>query len=177
MTYRVIVPYSELMKLASPSNLELRVADEVWISVALLHREHPERDSFAEHEIMQRALAENLTGALRPGFRTHVSYHCVAIKPPNPSGYRMLHEVGTGIRRLYREGDPTHPARKGKITPEPENIPAKYHHLLDWYRKEYAGPPQDDWLGGIFDMIGAGKEDFAGVDADAYVRELREGWD
>jgi hypothetical protein len=33
------------------------------------------------------------------------------------------------------------------------------------------------WLRGVFKMIGAGRAIFRGVDADAYVKELREGWD
>ena len=47
-------------------------------------------------------------------------------------------------------------------------------YLLDWFRNRYA--KQDPWLRGIFEMIGAGKEDFAGVDPDEYVRQLRQGW-
>jgi hypothetical protein len=37
--------------------------------------------------------------------------------------------------------------------------------------------PSDDWLAGIFEMIGAGREDFAGIDPDEYVRQLRDGWE
>ena len=36
---------------------------------------------------------------------------------------------------------------------------------------------RDTWLSGIFEMIGAGKEDFAGIDPDEYVRQLRDPWD
>jgi hypothetical protein len=49
--------------------------------------------------------------------------------------------------------------------------------LLDWYRNEYDGPATDKWLSGVFEMAGAGKEIFSGIDPDAYVRQLREGWD
>src|SRR5205085_7010490 len=36
----------------------LKVADEVWIAVALLHREHPERGDFTIEEIVDRAKLE-----------------------------------------------------------------------------------------------------------------------
>jgi len=128
-------------------------------------------------EILARARAENLTGELRPGVSVHAFQHCVANLDPNSAQYRMLYATGKSTRRLYREGDETHPKRKGKITPVAEDIPVQYRYLLDWYRNEFATPIQDNWLRGIFEMIGAGKEDFAGVDADEYVRQLREGWE
>jgi hypothetical protein len=89
----------------------------------------------------------------------------------------MLCDSGKGRRRLYREGDATHPKRKGKITPEPEALPDRYRYLLDWYRNQYAPPPRDTWLQGVFGLIGAGEEVFRGIDPDEYVQELREGWD
>jgi hypothetical protein len=155
----------------------VRVADEVWIATALLHREHPDREDFTVQEIISRAESEKITGELRPGVSVHAYLHCVANLPPNSAQYRMLYATGNNTRRLYREGDDTHPKRRGKITPEPQAVPARYQNLLVWYHNEYASPKQDGWLRGIFEMIGAGKEDFAGVDPDEYVRQLREGWD
>lgn len=155
---------------------ELRVADEVWIATALLHREHPERDDFTVKEIVERARQENITGGLRPGVALHASFHSVANKDPQPSQLRMLYDTGKG-RRLYREGDPAHPKRKGKIVPDAGAIPARYRPLLDWYRNEYAASREDAWLKAVKDLAGAGKDVFAGVDADEYVRQLREGWE
>jgi hypothetical protein len=155
----------------------LRVADEVWIAAALLHREHPERQDFSIGEILERARAENIVGPLRPGVETHVRYHCVAGKEPKPAQLRMLSETLEGRRRLYREGDATHPDRKGKMLPEADEIPERYRYLLDWYRNEYAPPPRDTWLRGVYEMIGAAQDVFRGVDPDAYVQQLREGWD
>jgi hypothetical protein len=63
---------------------ELKVADEVWIVTALLHREHPERDDFTVAEIVERARKEGLTPELRPGVYVHAIVHCVANRPPNP---------------------------------------------------------------------------------------------
>ena len=155
----------------------LRVADEVWIATALLHREHPERPDFSVKEIVERAQQENRGGPLRPGVGQHASYHCVANKPPNPGSYRMLYETSHGRRRLYREGDAAHPKRKGKMVPEAEAVPARYRHLLDWYRNEYARPSGEVWLQGAKDLAGAGREIFSGIEADEYVRQLREGWE
>jgi hypothetical protein len=37
--------------------------------------------------------------------------------------------------------------------------------------------PELSWLSGIRALAGLGKEIWAGVDADEYVRDLREGWE
>ena len=157
------------------TRVDVLVADEVWIAAALLHREQPDRQDFSVQEIVGRATGENITGSLRPGVETHVRYHCVANRAPKPARLRMLLATDGG-RRLYRDGDACHAGRTGKIVPEPDDIPEKYRYLLDWYRREYASPPQDTWLQGIFEMVGAGKDLFAGIDPDEYVRRNREGW-
>jgi hypothetical protein len=158
------------------TQVDLLVADEVWIATALLHREQPGREDFSVQEIVGRAVAENITGTLRPGVEVHVRYHCVANRAPKPARLRMLYATDNG-RRLYREGDARHAGRTGKITPDPDDLPERYRFLLDWYRREYASPPRDTWLRGIFEMVGAGKDVFAGVDPDDYVRRNREGWE
>ena len=68
-----------------------KVADEVWIAVALLHRENPKREDFTITEIVERARREKITGDLRPGVQVHVYLHCVADRLPNPGCYRMLY--------------------------------------------------------------------------------------
>jgi len=156
----------------------IRVADEAWIATALLHREHPEREDFTVHEIVERARVEGISEPLRPGVEKHVQYHSVADREPKPASLRMLTQTRSGMRRLYREGDPTHPQRLGKkMLPEADAIPEEYRSLLDWYRNEYARPPREAWLRGAFEMIGAGQDVLRGVDADRHVRELREGWE
>ena len=57
---------------------ELKVADEVWIAAALLHRAHPEARDFAVEEIVQRAKQEGLCKPFRRGVYVHVIQHCVA---------------------------------------------------------------------------------------------------
>ncbi len=154
------------------------VADEVWIAAALLHQEHPERTDFSIQEIVQRAARENLAGRLRPGVVVHASLHCVANKAPNPGTYRMLFATGKHTRRLYRPGDPAHPARTGKITPRPGQMPERYHQLLDWYEKQFARSSREQMLESdpILGLRGLGKEIWEGEDPDEYVRRLREGW-
>src|SRR3990170_4571814 len=118
------------------SRRSVRVADEVWIATALLHRDHPDREDFAVSEIVERARKEALTSQLRPGVYVHAVQHCVANRPPNPGRYRMLVETGKNRRRLYRPGDPCDPRREGaRIVPGRDDIPAKYHPLLDWYEE------------------------------------------
>jgi hypothetical protein len=118
--------------------IDLSVADQVWVATALLHRENPDRASFSKQEISQKCREIDPEGASRPGISQHISTHCVASKQPNPARHRMLTRAGTGRRRLFRSGDPVHPARwNGKITPHREDLPEKYQPLLDWYETEY----------------------------------------
>ena len=157
----------------------IRVADEIWIATALLHREQPEREDFTVEEIVQRAALENLAGIVRPGLKVHAYLHCVANRPPSPAGYRMLFATSAGTRRLYRPTDPAEPARSGKTKPRRGEIAASYEPLLDWYEREFcqrdisAAHPLD----AILALRGLGKEIWYGIDGDRYVRELREGWD
>lgn len=88
----------------------------------------------------------------------------------------MLFATERNRRRLYRPGDPADPGRTGKTLPDAEAIPERYRDLLAWYQNEYAPTPEREWLGGLADMIGSGREIFAGQDPDEYVRNLREGW-
>lgn len=156
---------------------QIKVADEVWLAAAALHREHPNRVDFSVGEIMAKAEAEAATGKpLRPGVRVHVHLHCVANKAPNPGRYRMLYESAPGRRRLFRPGDPCHPQRStGKDIPARDALPAKYRDLVDWYSQQYAGAngQADD---PVLALRGLGKEIWADEEADAYVRRQRAGW-
>jgi AbrB family looped-hinge helix DNA binding protein len=115
----------------------MKVADEVWTSVALLHKENPERLDFTVEEIKARAKRENWP--IRPGFNVHASYHCLANKPANPANHRMLYEDSRGRKRLYRPGDPCHSEReKGKIHPDKQDLLPAYQSLVDWYEVSYS---------------------------------------
>jgi hypothetical protein len=121
--------------------MEIKVADEIWIATALLHREHPEAQDFGTDEIIRRVRREKLAPEFRPGVAIHLSSHAVANKAPNGGRYRLLVETAPRRRRLFRPGDSFHPERRhGKTIPKTEEIPAKYRPLLDWYRDEYARP-------------------------------------
>lgn len=158
----------------------VKVADEVWVATAILHREHPERTDFAVEEIVERARQEAISGgALRPGVYVHVVQHCVANRPPNPGRYRMLFETAPARRRLYRSGDAYDAEREGaKVTPAPEDLPLAYRGLLNWYR---------DWcllaaerapkLDPLLALRGSGAKLWQDEHADDYVRRLREGWE
>jgi len=155
------------------------VADEAWIATALLHREHPDRVDFTISEIVERARREDPDHQQRPGLRTHVTQHCVANRVPNPGAYRMLTATGKHTRRLFRPGDPQHPRRKGKILPERDQIPEKYHKLLDWYENSYAKSATSPLPGEdpILALSGAGRAIRRSDEhPDDSVRALREGW-
>lgn len=158
--------------------LVVKVADEVWIAAALLHREHPEAPDFSIEEIVDRARQEARKIPFRPGVYVYAVQHCVANRTPNPARYRMLFETAPGRRRLFRKGDNYFPAREGgKITPRSEELPQEYIGLLNWYEKwainSGGGPITADPL---LALRGSGKQLWADEHADDYVRRLREGW-
>lgn len=118
--------------------MSIRVADQAWIGVALLHREHPDREDFRTDEILTRAKKE--FGELAPGVRQHLGTHAVASVVPSPGKYRMFTRTGHGRLRLYRVGDPIHPQRTGKAVPNRHDIPEKYWDLLDWHKRSQNKP-------------------------------------
>lgn len=116
----------------------IKIADLVWVATALLHREHPQVSDFSKKEIRERAAREDAETARRPGISLHISTHCVASKSSSPAKHRMLTKTRRARRRLYRDGDETHPERaKGATAPAREDLPEKYHSLVDWYETEY----------------------------------------
>jgi hypothetical protein len=161
------------------SKSRMKVADEVWIATALLHRECPEQADFSTEEIVDRARKEGIADPLRPGVYVHVVQHCVANRPPNPARYRMLFETAEGRRRLFRKGDAYHPAREGgKTAPDIQDMPSGYGGLLAWYHDwcatyDSAARKMDPLLS----LRGSGKRLWADEHADDYVRRLREGWE
>ena len=164
--------------MAVSSKLQVKVADEVWVATALLQRENPKRDSFAIEEIVERAAKEGLVRPQRPGVYVHTVQHCVANRPPNPGRYRMLFETSNGRRRLYRRGDPYHPAREGaKVTPSPEELPHRYRELIRWYENwSERTARQASESDPLLSLAGSGRDLWRSEHADEYVKRLREGW-
>lgn len=164
---------------ARAAGYRLKVADEVWIATALLHREHPDRTEFTVSEIVERVRREGISDRLRPGVYVHVIQHCVANRSPKPARYRMLFESRATRRRLYRPGDPCDPARDGaKWVPARQDIPERYRPLLEWYESEYAvRRPRESKIDPLVALRGSGKALWASEHADRYVRRLREGWE
>jgi hypothetical protein len=161
------------------SHVQVKVADEVWIATALLHRESPARSDFAIEQIVERAAKEGLAGPQRPGVYVHVVQHCVANRPANPGKYRMLIETGSGRRRLFRKCDAYHPSREGgKTHPNAEEMPTGYEDLLTWYEqwssRAGASAAERDPL---LSLSASGSRLWTDEHADAYVRRLREGWE
>ncbi len=158
----------------------IKVADEVWVAAAALHRRYPDREDFTVAEIVAQAEVENAAGAksLRPSVQIHAYLHCVANRKPNPARLCMLTETSKGYRRLYRPGDPCHPARRmGKQVPERNEVPPAYVELIDWYRCNYCGETAPLEADPLLALFGSGKDIWADEDADSYVKRLREGWE
>lgn len=154
---------------------DIKVADEVWIATALLHGERPDAPDFSSREIEARLVRERIAGRKRPGVAPHISSHCVANRPADTGRYRMLFETGKARRRLFRPGDPYDPSREGgKSIPDRNDIPPAYHALLDWYARTWASVTAEDPL---LALAARHRRLWKSVDADAYVRALREGFE
>jgi hypothetical protein len=158
---------------------KIKIADEVWLSTALLHRENPLRGDFTLQEIVERAAKEGIVDQRRPGVYVHAALHCVANRPPNPGRYRMLYETRPKYRRLFRLGDTYHPQREGsKITPEADEIPLRYSDLLLWYEDwSHSRGEKMSESDPLLALYGSGKRLWADEHADVYVARLREGWE
>ena len=156
----------------------IRIADEVWLAAASLHRAQPHRADFTVAEIGAQAEAANITGKpLRPGIKVHVNQHCVANRAPSSGRYRMLVETGPRRRKLYLPGDPCHPKRStGKAVPEASEIPPAYRSLVEWYRDCFSKGADGGAQDPVLALRGLGKALWANEDSDTYVQRLREGW-
>lgn len=157
--------------------MDVKVADEVWLTLALLHSEQPDRADFSTAEILARAEREAMGpgGVLRPGVRTHLTQHCVASCSPNPGRYRMLTSTARGRRRIFLPGDPCHHGRvNGKQMPSKAETPSRYHRLLDWYRARMG--QQCEQADPLLELLGTGRETWRNESPDDYVERLRAGW-
>jgi len=119
--------------------MNIKVADQVWLAAALLHKEHPENTDFEAREIRQRAMKEFGHRDPHHSVWYHIITHCVAEKKANPGRYRMLHQTARGRRRLFRPDDEVHNDRRdGKTVPRKEEIPERYWDLLEWYKNDFS---------------------------------------
>jgi hypothetical protein len=164
--------------------LEILVADRIWVAMALLHQQYPLRNDFKKAEILDKLEEEGLTDGVERGtLNAHLDQHCVANVRPSSGKYRMLFETSPGNLRLYRPGDLPHPERMqkrkpSKSVPAEEKLPTKYKPLLSWY-ESWIGAAQlgamqvnyeDDPL---IRLIGSGRHIWADEHADEYVENLR----
>lgn len=162
---------------SSQPQVKIRVADEVWVATALLHREFPKRPDFKIREIVERAAKENLHAKRRPGVYVHVVQHCVANRHANPGRYRMLYETRAGHRRLFKAGDDWHPDRKeGRTRPAADALPERYRELLEWYDR-WSGSDAAAIEDPVLRLRGLGREIWVDEAADKYVARLRSGWE
>ena len=158
----------------------VKVADELFLVVALLTKEHPGRASFSISEILARARVERL-GSHREdqdSLKQHAYEHAAANRPPGRGKYRLVFREKDNTIRLLQAGDHIHPGRKGKEWPEERDIPEKYVPLVRWARDRFARRKVEakPWLHELLSLRGLGKEVWKGVDADEYVSKLRGDW-
>jgi hypothetical protein len=160
--------------------VKVKVADECWIALALLHRENPERSSFSASEILDRLEKERAHPTHRAGIQVHIYLHNVANLPPNSARYRMFYRLEDGSCRLYKPGDTTHPDRRGKTKPTFDDLPEHYQSLLQWYETEYcvSGSESSRALrqDPILEARGLGQEIWRDLQGDIFVEQLRSRW-
>jgi hypothetical protein len=158
----------------------VKVADELFIAVALLTREHPDRLSFSIPEILERAKREGL-GRHRSdqsSLKQHAYEHAAANVRPGRGKYRMVYREKDNTIRLLQASDQVHPGRDGKEWPEETDIPERYVPLVRWAQERYASKRSEGkrWLHDVLALRGLGKEIWKGVNADEYVSGLRGDW-
>jgi hypothetical protein len=166
-------------------DLEIRLADKIWIAVATLHQQSPDRPDFTKDEIRQKLRELGLMQGLKAqSVAAHLKQHLVANVPPSSTKYRMLYETTPGGNlRLFRPGDFTYATRRegrklSKTVPERNNLPPKYRPLLDWYetwteRVEEPSTQSNFENDPLIRLIGSGKHIWADEHADEYVENLR----
>ena len=157
----------------------IKIADEIWIATALLHKENPQADDFSIEEILDRVHREAICGLPRPGVYPHIVHHAVANRPASPNRPRVLIETSEGRRRLFHKGDPYHPEREGsKTMPEAADLPPRYRELLTWFQGWTEEKVRDAIRNDpLLSLRGSGKHIWADEYADDYVNRLRDGWE
>ena len=158
----------------------VKVADELFLTVALLTKENPERYSFSIPEVLARAGQEGL-GAHRSdqaSLKQHAYEHAAANIAPGRGKYRLVFREKDNTIRLLQATDHIHPGRDGKQWPGERDIPQKYIALVRWAQERFRTRKTEakPWLHELLELRGLGKEIWKGVDADKYVDELRGDW-
>lgn len=157
-------------------NLDLTVADAVWLGTALLHNDRPAQAQFSTDEIVRSVMENGLTRAAEKSVWQHVNQHCVANRKPQPNRARMLYATGGGFRRLFRDGDRYDPERAdGRTHPDWNKLPPKYSYLRAWYEQKWNVHIASEIPDPLLELAGAGQGMF-GPDPDLYLAELRSGW-
>lgn len=160
---------------------ELRLADRIWLAVAMLQQQFPHA-AFSKTEIRQELDKSELGNGTNPAsVNAHLKQHLVANVPPSTGKYTMLFETKVGFLRLYRPGDLIDPQRRSgrgsKYMPRREEVPSQYHPLLDWYEEWCAQQIARNAVNWEHDpliqLIGSGQHIWADEHADEYVENLR----
>jgi hypothetical protein len=166
----------------SQVEMDLLLADRIWLALAMLHREFPNRQDFSRDEVRKKLAESGLDAGLkRSSIHAHLKEHMVANVAPSSTRYRMLFETRPGYLRLFRLDDPVHPLRQsGKLTkhmPKREDVTRDYHPLLDWYDDWIRKQPPSESVNydddPLIRLIGSGKHIWADEHADEYVENLR----
>lgn len=157
---------------------QMKVADEVFLVVATLHHQNPEKEEFTVQEILSEAERLKFDGEIRPGFQVHVRQHCVANLKPNPGDYRMVFATGKSSRRLLKKSDEIHPQRKGKMFPELKDVDPMYFGLITWAKQRYeASGEESELFADFLALHGSSKGLWKDEPADEYIARLRGDWD
>lgn len=157
---------------------DLTAADAVWIATAMLHERAPQAIGFSPATIRDEVLKNHLTETGATTIYQHAVQHLVATKPKDPNNRKMLSDAGSGLRRLFIPGDPVHPSKQnGPSLPRAENLPPDLLPWLEWYETWSRDVAARHPLAPATDPMEVLEGTWTFGDADAYLREMREGWE
>ncbi len=154
---------------------DLPPSDAVWIATALLHYEHPDRQSFPSDGIVSSVLQHGLTHATRTVVADFVDRLAVSNRKPEVETERvsMLFALPDGTRRVFQTLDSVERERWGAAGhPAWETLPQEFYYLRDWYER-WDQASIDASPDPLLRLVGSWT--YGG--ADEYVASLRQGWD
>ena len=158
---------------------KLKVADEVWIAVALLHREHLRLPIFPLKKSLTVLGGKASTNLFVPGSTFTSSCIASPIARRTRAATVCLSKRRRAADASFAEEMPIiRTAQTQKSVRNPRICPLGYVDLLDWYRDwSIAASRSLVEADPLLQARGSGKHLWADEHADEYVRRLREGWE
>ena len=157
----------------------IKVADEVWLATALLHRENPSRGLHAQGNRGAGCERGDRRRTATWCLRSRRSQHCVANRAPTPDAIACSTKRGPDIAACFVSATATiRNAKEARSPPErmrslrATRISSSWYE--DWSQSQGEKASESDPLLALY---GSGKKLWADEHADEYVARLRAGWE